>query len=292
MYIYKYQNNDESHIINNHSKNSICNRSSNTNNTNNDDIKVQKKIIFILDKDTENYINDDTKYLNNIHFTRSRRTSEHAKKSTYKRNNLLKYNEDILTRTYSNENKSGLYNRRSSRNSVTNDNVIAGPPLALFPEDNGIIDNNNNNVIVFQQIKRRNVKAPTTTIRERIGAFRATSLYANLIKEFSKAININQYVNNINCPFMPKINDGTLERINLPEMRNLIHLSANGFRTSSRMFRDDLNDLLGEGKGGKVVLFGKIKCGEFMLVNMQVVGFILGFLGILIYCLHILFSMY
>ena len=149
----------------------------------------------------------------------------------------------------------------------------------------------NSNGIVVQQIKRRNVKAPTTTIRERIGAFRATSLYANLIKEFSKAININQYVNNINCQFMPKINDGTLERINLPEMRNLKHLSNNGFRTSSGMFGDDLNDMLSEGKIGDIVLFGKIRCGEFMVVNVQVVGFILGFLAIFIYCLHVLFSM-
>lgn len=287
MYIYKYQNIDESNNkINKH------NMSTSTTTTNNDDIKIQKKIIFILDNDTENYINDDTKYINNVKYSRSRRTSEHTKKSIYKRNNLLKYNDDILTRTYSNEQNSNVYNKAGSKRSsiITNDNIINNPPLTLFPEDNAMSDTNSNGIVV-QQIKRRNVKAPTTTIRERIGAFRATSLYANLIKEFSKAININQYVNNINCQFMPKINDGTLERINLPEMRNLKHLSNNGFRTSSGMFGDDLNDMLGEGQNGDVVLFGKIRCGEFMVVNVQVVGFILGFLGILIYCLNVLFSM-
>ena len=287
MYIYKYQNIDES--SNKISKHNI---STSTTTTNNDDTKIQKKIIFILDNDTNNYINDDTKYINNVKYNRSRRTSEHAKKSIYKRNNLLKYNDDILTRTYSNEHNSGLYNKAGSKRSsiITNDNAINNPPLTLFPEDNAMGDTNSNGIVV-QQIKRRNVKAPTTTIRERIGAFRATSLYANLIKEFSKVININQYVNNINCQFMPKINDGTLERINLPEMRNLKHLSNNGFRTSSGMFGDDLNDMLSEGKIGDIVLFGKIRCGEFMVVNVQVVGFILGFLAILIYCLHVLFSM-
>lgn len=287
MYIYKYQNIDESNNkINKH------NMSTSTTTTNNDDIKIQKKIIFILDNNTENYINDDTKYINNVKYSRSRRTSEHTKKSIYKRNNLLKYNDDILTRTYSNEQNSNVYNKAGSKRSsiITNDNIINNPPLTLFPEDNAMSDTNSNGIVV-QQIKRRNVKAPTTTIRERIGAFRATSLYANLIKEFSKAININQYVNNINCQFMPKINDGTLERINLPEMRNLKHLSNNGFRTSSGMFGDDLNDMLGEGQNGDVVLFGKIRCGEFMVVNVQVVGFILGFLAILIYCLNVLFSM-
>ena len=299
MYIYKYSNLDESNnsssLIKDRSQRSIYSKS---NNTNNEDMKLQKKIIFILDKETENYINGDTKHINDVNYKRPRRTSEYAKKTTYKQQIPLKYNEDMPTRTYSNENQIDVYNGGNSGNNViTNDNVFPGPPLLLFPEDNALIDNNNNNGTIFQRVRRRNIKAPTTvkvpttSIREKIGAFRATSLYANLIKEFSKAININQYVNNINCPFMPKINDGTLEKINLPEMRNLIHLSGNSFRTSSRKFGDEFNDL-GEGKRRKIALFGVVKCGEFMLVNIQVFGFILGFLGILMYCLHILFSLY